>query len=76
MQIHLKVNDLIYNHNGVILSFVGTHALVRFVDEDATAVVPRDRLVEKGVGNLWDILWTNKKRYKASCIMSGLFLSS
>ena len=46
---------------------------MRFVEEDATAVVPRDRLVEKGVDDLWDVLWTYKKRYKASYIMSGNF---
>jgi len=40
--------------------FIAIHALVKFMQEDATAVVPRDRLMEKSVDDLWEVLWTNK----------------
>ena len=56
------------------ICLIGMHALVKFVDEDSTAVVPVTRLLQPkadDVGDFWLVLWTNKKKYKASFIMSG-----
>ena len=41
---------------------------------DSTAVVPVTTLLQPkadDVGDFWLVLWTNKKKYKASFIMSG-----
>jgi len=57
-----------------LLSFSSeTHALVKFVDEGLTAVIPTMRLLqpEGDVRGFWEVIWTNKKKYKASYIMSG-----
>jgi len=50
-----------------------THALVKFVDEGSTAVIPTTRLVqpEGDFEGFQEVIWTNKKKYKASYIMSG-----
>ena len=56
-----------------MLSFLGTHALVKFVDEDCTAVIPTTRLVQckEDIGEFWEVIWANKKKYKVCYIMSG-----
>jgi len=34
--------------------------LIKSVEEDATAVVLKGRLVKKSLDDLWEVLWTNK----------------
>ena len=56
------------------LSFKDTHALVRFIEEDKTAVVPVDRIQRKDTleyGGSCRVVWSNKKIYKAFLICSG-----
>ena len=57
-----------------LLSFSSEmHALVKFVDEGSTVVIPMIRLMqpEGDVRGFQEVIWTNKKKYKASYIMSG-----
>jgi len=66
-----SIKDII---NGETMLFsLETHALVKFVDKGSTAVIPMTRLVqsEGNVGGLREVIWTNKKKYKTSYIMSG-----
>ena len=54
---------------------LGTYALVNFVDEDLTAIVPTKKLIQRDAegesGGLWDVLWMDKRKYKAVLVMSG-----
>ena len=49
--------------------------LVNFVNEDLSAIVPMKRLIESDADGdtrkFLDVLWTDKKKYKATFIMSG-----
>ena len=57
--------------------FLDTHALVQFIDEDATAIVPITRLKEQDqleYGGSYVVTWSNKKAYKAMLICSGLHI--
>lgn len=52
-----------------------THALVCFEEEDRLAVVPINRIKnhhkEIDVGSTCSILWSNKKLYDATLILTG-----
>ena len=55
--------------------FSDTHALVKFLDEDSTAIVPVKIIKKKE--NLeyhgsCTVTWSNKKLYKAFLLFSGL----
>lgn len=53
-----------------------THALVQFLDEDATAIVPISRLKDPENlehGGTCIVKWSNKKEYKALLLCSGLW---
>ena len=55
--------------------FSDTHVLVQFLDEDATAIVPINRLKDpEGLehGGACIVMWSNKKQYKALLLCSGL----
>jgi len=57
------------------LIFEDTHALVKFLEEDSTAIVPVQRIQQKETleyGGSCAILWSNKKVYKAFLICSGI----
>ena len=54
---------------------IDSHALVRFLEEDKTAVIPVQRIQQKDTleyGGSSHILWSNKKRYHAFFICSGM----
>ena len=53
--------------------FVGSHALVIFEAEQCTAVVPKERVFVKEDDGC-DVMWTNKKMYKAKILLLGSFL--
>ena len=56
--------------------FSDTHALVQFLDEDSTAIVPISRLKEQEHlehGGSCIITWSDKKQYKALLLCSGLY---
>ena len=59
----------------IFCNILGTHALINFVDEDLSAIVPTKRLMERDAEgdtrNFLDVLWTDKNLYKATLIMSG-----
>lgn len=49
-------------------SFSDTHALVKLLDEDKTAIVPVTRVKKKETleyNGSCSVLWSNKKTYKA-----------
>ena len=57
------------------LYFQDTRALVRFLEEDSTAIVPVNRIKDKEeleYGGSCSVLWSNKKVYKAFLICSGM----
>ena len=61
----------------VLLIFIyeDTHALVRFLEEDSTAIIPIHRIRAKETleyGGSCTVLWSNKKVYKAFLISSGI----
>ena len=61
--------------NDMNFVFLDTHALVQFLEEDATAIVPVSRLKEQENlehGGSCIVTWSNKKAYKAMLICSGL----
>ena len=49
--------------------------LVNFVEEDLSAIVPTKRLIESDAEGdtrkFLYVLWTDKKKYKATLIISG-----
>ena len=52
-----------------------THALVRFLEEDVTSIVPVQRIQRKEIleyGGSCGVVWSNKKVYKAFLICSGM----
>ena len=52
--------------------FSDTHALVQFLDEDSTAIVPISRLKEQEHlehGGSCIITWSDKKQYKALLLL-------
>lgn len=57
-----------------------THTLIHFEDEDCTAVVPLVRvspLVESHqlcVGDMCDVLWNSRKRYRGILLFSGEYM--
>ena len=61
----------------VVVQDNNTHALVQF-DDNSTSVVPVSRVIS-GDGNVaglvvggdCSVLWTNKKRYNGSLILTG-----
>ena len=53
----------------IISVYLGTHALIRFDDEETTTVIPVQRI--KQVNSKFEVIWSNKKWYKASLILSG-----
>ena len=56
---------------------LSTHALVRFVEEDCTAVVPLQRITgDLQQGELVDVLWDNRKEYSGIFLLSGKVLSA
>ena len=62
---------------GVYIFYVDTHALVHFVDEDKTSIVPLRRLDKKDdlcTGDTCSVAWTDKKKYQGTLIFSGIFL--
>ena len=52
----------------IFCNALGMHALVNFVDEDLSAIVPMKRLIERDAEGdtrkFLDILWTDKKKSK------------
>ena len=55
--------------------FQDTHALVKFLEEDATAIVPVHRIQQKETleyGGSCGVVWNNKKVYKGFLICSGI----
>ena len=52
----------------IFCNILGTHALVNFVDEDLSAIVPMKRLIERDAEGdtrkFLDVLWTDKKKSK------------
>ena len=63
--------------NIIFYIFQDTHALVRFLEEDSTAIVPVNRIKDKEefeYGGSCAVLWSNKKVYKAFLICSGMYL--
>ena len=47
--------------------FRDTHALIKFLEEDATAIIPVHRIQKKETleyGGLCGVVWSNKKVYK------------
>lgn len=57
-----------------------THTLIHFEDEDCTAVVPLVRvspLVESHqlcVGDMCDVLWNSRKRYRGILLFTGEYM--
>ena len=54
-----------------------THALVRFLEEQSTAIVPIARVQEKETleyGGSCAVKWRNKKVYKGFLIYSGIYI--
>lgn len=54
--------------------FKDTHALMRFLEEDSTSIVPVQRIQQKDAleyGGSCGVMWSNKKVYKAFLICSG-----
>ena len=60
----------------MFLFFTETHALVCFVDEDSFGVVPisriKNRTEETDVGSICSVLWSDKKLYEATLILTGI----
>ena len=55
-----------------------THVLVEFIDEKRLGVVPLHRIKEKEfqAGDQITIVWTDRKLYAATLILSGNYLLS
>ena len=54
-----------------------THALVEFVEEECTGVVPLQRITGESceAGDKVTVLWNNGKAYPAVCLLSGNVLA-
>lgn len=52
-----------------------THALVKFLEEDSTAIVPVSRIEKKETlefNGSCSVRWSNRKIYKGFLLMSGM----
>ena len=54
--------------------YADTHALVYFLDERKTSIVPLKRVDKKDgmrTGEACDVMWSDKKRYQGTLIFTG-----
>lgn len=59
----------------VLVVIIDSHALVRFLEEDSTSIVPLWRIEDKEnleYGGSCRVVWSNKKVYKAFLICTGM----
>lgn len=59
-----------------MLDITATHALVRFEDEECSAVIPLGRVMDMTSslkkGDNIQVLWDNRKQYAAKFLLSGI----
>ena len=57
----------------IFSDIVGNYALVVFEDEQCTAVVPKDRVINlvRDEDNKCDVKWANKKLYQGKVLLFG-----
>ena len=57
--------------SNIFTDTVGSHALVMFEEEQCTAVVPKERVINfvRDEGDGCDVKWANKKLYKGKVLL-------